>query len=164
VATSLTAQLTFAADPTRAFALVSDPAYVEEVAVATGGTDVAVSVTPTDDGGVTIVSARSLAADLPPYAKAVVGDTVRLTETRVLGPAAADGSRSGTVTVGFGGAPVAISGSLSLSPAGEQSTVDIAMSVKASVPFVGGKIEQFSVEQIQRFLAKEEEVAATHLA
>ena len=163
MATPLTSRITFAADPAGAYALVTDAGYVEEVAVATGGQDVEVSVTPTDDGGATVVSARSLPADVPSYAKALVGDSVRLVETRVIGPAAADGSRDGTVTVSFAGAPVSMEGTLRLSGDAAASAVDVAMSIKASVPFVGGKIEKFCAEQIERALAKEEEVAATRL-
>lgn len=164
MATSLSARLAIPTDPAAAFALVTDRAYVEEVAAATGGTDVEVSVTPSPDGGATVVSARTLPADLPSYAKALVGDSVRLTETRVIGPAAADGSRDGTVTVAFGGAPVSVDGTLRLAGLDSGSAVAVDMTVKASVPFVGGKIERFCVEQIQMFLAKEETVAATRLA
>jgi hypothetical protein len=164
VATNLSARLAIPADPAAAFALVTDPAYVERVATATGGDDVAVTVTPTDDGGATVVSMRSLPADLPSYAKALVGESVHLTETRVLGPAAADGSRSGTVDVAFGGAPVSVTGTLRLAGDGAGSTVAVEMAVKASVPFVGGKIEKFCAEQIERFLAKEGEIAAERLS
>ncbi len=112
------------------------------------------TVTPSDDGGATIVSERSLPSDLPSYAKALVGESVRLTETRVLGPAAADGSREARSTVAFGGAPVSITGSLRLAADGDASAVEVRMAVKASVPFVGGKIEKFCAEQIERFLAQ----------
>jgi hypothetical protein len=164
MATPLSSRLTFAADPAGAFGLLTDPGYLEEVAVATGGQDVEVRVTPSDDGGATVVSVRSLPAEVPSYARALVGDTVRLTETRVIGPAAADGSRAGTVSVSFAGAPVTMEGTLTLHGDAAASAVDVAMSIKASVPFVGGKIEKFCAEQIERALAKEEEVAATRLA
>jgi hypothetical protein len=163
VATQLSSTLVIPTDPVAAFALVTDPAYVEEVALATGGHDVEVSVTPSDDGGATVVSIRSLPADLPSYAKALVGDSVRLTETRVIGPAARDGSHDGTVTVEFGGAPVSVQGTLRLAAGGPGSEVAVEMSIKASVPFVGGKIEKFCAEQIERALDKESEVAAQRL-
>jgi len=164
MATPLSSRLTFAADPAGAFALVTDPGYVEEVAVATGGRDVEVSITPTDDGGATTVSRRALPADVPSYAKALVGETVNLTETRHFGAAASDGSREGTVTVDFGSAPLSVAGTLRLRPEGNRTVVDVDMSVKASVPFVGGKIEKFGAEQIEEFLAKEEQIAQRRLS
>lgn len=163
MATPLSSRLGFSTDPEGAFALVTDPAYVEEVAVATGGQDVEVAVTPDGSGGATVVSTRSLPADVPSYAKALIGESIRLTETRVIGPAAADGSRSGTVRVEFGGAPVSVDGTLALRPEAAGSAVVVDMSIKASVPFVGGKVERFCAEQIERALAKEEEVAAARL-
>ena len=163
MATSLSARLDLPTDPEAALALLSDPAYVEEVAVGTGGQDVEVSVTPTTDAGAVIVSARSLPAEVPSYAKPLVGDQVRLTETRTFGPAAADGSRDGTLAVGFGSAPVSISGTLRLQPGGLGTEVLVELSVKASVPFVGGKIEKFCAEQIERALAKEEQIIDSRL-
>lgn len=163
MATSLSARLDLPADPEHAFALLSDPAYVEEVATGTGGQDVEVSVEPTDEGGATIVSARSLPAEVPSYAKPLVGEHVRLTETRTFGPAAADGSRDGTLAVSFGSAPVGISGTLRLQAGGLGTEVLVELSVKASVPFVGGKIEKFSAEQIERALGKEEQIIVGRL-
>jgi hypothetical protein len=163
VATSLSAQLVIPADPGATFALMTDPGYVEEVAAGTGGSDTEVSVTLGDDGSATVVSARTLPADLPSYAKALVGEHLRLTETRVFGPADADGTREGTVTVGFDGAPVTVTGTLRLVAAGEVTDVDVAMSVKASVPFVGGKIEKFAADEIHKFLDKEQQIASARL-
>jgi hypothetical protein len=158
VATPLSARLDLPADPEHAFGLLTDPAYVEEVATGTGGQDVEVSVTSGEDGGATIVSARSLPAEVPSYAKPLVGEHVRLTETRTFGPPAADGSRDGTLEVSFGSAPVGITGSLRLQAGGSGTEVLVELSVKASVPFVGGKVEKFSAEQIERALGKEEQI------
>ena len=162
MATSMSAHLDIPADLDGAFALLSDPAYITEVATRTGGTDVDVSVTPDGQGGVTIVSARTLPAELPSYAKALVGDTVRLTETRTLGPVTAEGTREGRLDVEFGGAPATVRGTMRLSCTGATSDLDVDLQVKASVPLVGGKIEKVVVEQIQRALGKENQVAGEH--
>ena len=163
MATHLSARLALPADPTGGFDLVTDPAYVEQVATATGGHDVEVSVTPSDDGGATVVSARTLPANLPSYAKAFVGDTLRLVETRVYGPASADGSRDGTCAVDFGSVPIKITGTLRLAAVeAAASAIAIEMAITASVPFVGGKIERVAQDWIERFVAKEQTIAATH--
>ncbi len=164
MATSMSAQLVVHADPAATFALLTDPGYVEDVATTTGGTEAEVSCTPSDDGGATVVSARTLPAELPSYAKALVGDHVRITETRVFGPAAADGSRDGTVSVDFAGAPMSAEGTLRLEPGPDWVTVTtVSMSLKASVPFVGGKIEKFAAEEIEKYLAKEQDLAHDRL-
>lgn len=163
MATSLSARMPLPADPATAYALLTDPAYVEAVGQATGGQDVVVSVTPTDDGGAVVTSRRVLPADLPSYARAVVGDSLKLTETRTFGPAAADGTRTGTAQVSFDGAPVSISGPLALVSAAGGSELVLDAKVSASIPFVGGKIEKFAAEQIERFMRKEGEIAAERL-
>ena len=164
MATSLSAEIAFPTDPHGAWALLSDHGYVSAVASATGGHDVDVRVTPHDDGGATIVSRRTLPAAVPSYARPLVGDHLLIDEKRVLGPAEADGTRHGTVDVGFGGAPMAVTGSLRLRPSDAGSVLEVHMTLKASVPFVGGKVEGFAGEQVGRFLHKEEQVAADRLA
>ena len=163
MATSLSARMQLPADPTAAYALLTDPEYVQAVGEATGGQDVTVTVTPTDDGGAVVASHRVLPAELPSYAKAVVGDSLKLTETRTFGPAAADGSRDGSAEVTFDGAPVKITGSLRLADAGGGSELALDATVSAGIPLIGGKIERFAAEQIERFMAKEEQVAGARL-
>jgi hypothetical protein len=108
-------------------------------------------------------SARSLPAELPSYAKSLVGDSIRIIETRVFGPAAADGRRDGTIAVDFSGAPMAAHGTLLLAADGIATIFDLAVSLKASVPLIGGKLERLAADQIQRALAKEEQVAGQRL-
>ena len=161
MATSLTARLDIPADPATAYRLLTDPDYVHEVAAATGGHDIDVSVTPTADGGSTVVSRRSLPADVPSYAKALVGDSITLSETRSIGPAAADGSREGRIVIDFGSAPASVEGTMRLAAAAGGGTgVDVELSIKASVPFVGGKIESLVADQVRAALSREQTVAA----
>ena len=161
MATSLTARLDIPADPAAAYRLLTDPDYVREVAAATGGTDIDVSVTATDEGGATVVARRSVPAEVPSYAKSLVGDSIRLDETRVLGPASADGSREGTLSIDFGTAPASVAGTLRLAASGAGTGIDIELTIKASVPFVGGKIEKLVAGQIHAALDREQAVAAT---
>ena len=159
MATSLTCQLPIPTDPHAAFLLLSDPDYIREVAERTGGHDVEVTVEPADDGGATIRSHRVLPAKLPSYAKALVGETVTIHETRIFGPAADDGSRDGTIEVTFGGAPAHVTGTRRLVGDGT-SNVEVVMSVKASVPLVGGKVERLCADQIDASITREAIVAA----
>ena len=68
------------------------------------------------------------------------------------------------VTVTIDGAPVTIEGPLKLEPTPDGSIVMIKAEVKASVPFVGGKLEKFAADNIQAFLRIEEKVAAKYLS
>jgi hypothetical protein len=163
VATSLTSRLDIPRDPRAAFLLLSDPDYVQEVARRTGGRDVHVTITPGDDGGIVIVSARTLPAKVPSYAKPLIGEQIRLTETRTLGPADGDGTREGRLAVDFHGAPAHVTGPLRLAGDDGVSALDVDLQVKASVPLVGGKIERFISDQIAASMRKEAEVAAGYV-
>jgi hypothetical protein len=164
VATSLSVRLDLPAGPDSAHALLTDPDYVRAVGEGTGGQDVEVSVSPSPDGGLVVESRRALPAQVPSYARALVGDTLRLVETRTFGPAGTDGSRDGSASVRFEGAPVSITGPLRLEAGGSGTVLSLELSVSASVPFVGGKVERFAAEQIERAAAKEEQIATARLS
>ncbi len=164
MSTELSAHVDFPADPVRTFELVVDEDYVAAVAAATGGRDIEVSVEHGADGSATVTSRRTLPAELPSYARAFVGDAIRLHEVRHYGPADGSGARSGTVEGTFEGVPVRISGTLALHGAGTGSVIDFTAAVTASLPLVGGKVERFAAEQVRAFLAKETEVALAHLS
>jgi hypothetical protein len=164
MSTPLIAQLDFPADPAQTYRLVTDESYLRAVAEATGGQDITVEVTRTDDGGSTVTSNRSLAPKVPGYAKALVGDKITLKEKRVYGPASPDGTRAGTVNVCFDGLPVRVEGLLVLAPSAEGSTISLDAKISASVPFIGGKVEKFALDQVQEFLLRETRVAHGRLS
>ncbi|MEO6822929.1 MAG: DUF2505 domain-containing protein [Candidatus Nanopelagicales bacterium] len=161
--TPLSASLDFPADPEATYALVTDTGYVEAVAAATGGENIDVSIEDTAEGGAVVTSRRELPAQVPAYARALVGERLRLVEVRTYGPPAENGARTGEVTVRFDGAPVTIEGTLTLGPNDAGSVITLEASVRASIPFVGGKIERFAADEVIRFLHKENEVAHDRL-
>ncbi len=163
VATSFSFDQEFPADPATVRAMLSDPAYVRHKAESTGGSEVSVEVTPHEDGGLTLTCSRKLPAEVPSYAKSFVGDAITVTEVQEWDAPAADGSTTARATVDFH-APVAYEGTVELVPTATGSVARNRGSFKASVPFVGGKVERLVAEQTQRYLAKETEIAAEYLA
>ena len=129
----------------------------------TGAFDIAVDVTETPDGGAVITCTRSMPAEVPSYAAPFVGDTITITERQAWGPAAADGSRTADVTVDFN-SPLAYRGTIELVASADGSVARNAGQFKASVPFVGGKVEKVAAEMTQKYLAKEATVGAEWLA
>jgi hypothetical protein len=159
----VTAQIRFAADPVATFAVLADKGFQEEVCRATGsvGTDVSIDQS---GGGATIRTNRELpTADFPDFLKKFVGDTVHVVRVDTWGPAAADGARDGTITVEIKGAPVRLSGTITLRPDGAGTVEDVQGELKAGVPLVGGKIEKAVAPSIRGGVAKEEEVGARWL-
>ena len=163
VATKLTYEQEFPADPVTVMAMLRDPAYVQEKGERTGSHDISVDVTESDDGGVVISCTRSMPANVPSYAAPFVGDTITITETQTWAAPAADGSTSAAVTVEFN-SPLAYTGTITLSPGGAGSVALNEGAFKASVPFVGGKVEKVAAEMTEKYLEKETTVGAEWLA
>jgi hypothetical protein len=151
-------EIRFAQPPDVVFAAQADPAYVtwkhEHMAAfdisAEGGQE---------DGRTRISSTRKLPAKIPSAAKRFVGESITISETHTWGAAAADGSRRGEVVASFGGAPMAVKGTLELRPEGDGTVIRIVIDSSASVPLVGGKLEALVGEQFMLALHKEQEIA-----
>lgn len=159
----VTAQIHFPADPAATFAVLVDKGFQEEVCRATGSVDTDVSIDQSG-GGATIRTSRELPTDdFPDFIKKFVGDTVHVVRVDTWGPAAADGARDGTITVDIKGAPVRLSGTITLRPQGAQTVEDVQGDLKAAVPLVGGKIEKAVAPSIRGAVAKEQEVGGRWL-
>lgn len=163
MATSFTHEQAYAADPATVMAMLQDVDFIRAKCERTGSLETTATVTPGPDGACTIVSTRVLPAEVPAAARAFVGETLTVTETQVWSAPAADGSRSAQVAVDFG-APMTFSSTMTLAPAEGGTRVRTEGSFKASVPFVGGKIESSAAEQTARYLVKEEQVGNEWLA
>ena len=162
----VTAQIRYAADPATTFAMLLDEGFQEQVCRATGAMSFEVSVDAgTSGGGATIRTSRRLPTDgFPDFVQKFVGDTVQVDRADTWGPAAADGSRDGTIVVEIKGAPVRLSGTLTLRPGGPGAVEDVQAELKAAVPLVGGRIEKAVEPTIRAAVATEEKVGARWLA
>jgi len=156
VSKKTSASMNLNGDAEAAYAVLIDPGYVQEKNEKTGGSDVNVTV----DGDVVKVT-RNLPA--PPIAQKISGPTIASDETTTWGPADADGNRTGTLVVDLGG-KVKMNGTLTLAANGDTSSLTIDMDIKASVPFIGGKIEGDAIKQFERAVAAEEPIANAWLA
>jgi hypothetical protein len=163
VATNLSFDQEFPADPVTVMTMLRDPGYVREKAERTGSHDITVDVADGPEGGVVITCTRSMPAEVPSYAAPFVGDTITITEVQTWAAPDADGSATAAVTVAFN-SPIAYVGTITLSAAPAGSLARNEGAFKASVPFVGGKVERVAAEQTERYLAKETTVGTEWLA
>lgn len=163
MATRLEFQQQFPASAPTVLTMLRDPAYVLAKAERTGAFDIKVDVAEQADGSVVVTSTRSMPAEVPSYATAFVGEHLTITEVQTWSAPAADGAAHAEVTVDFH-APLTYRGTIDLSPGGSACTLDNRGEFKASVPFVGGKVEKVAAEMTQKYLAKETEVGTAWLA
>lgn len=164
--TKLTRTDHYDASPDAVFAMVRDAGFQLDKYAGVGMTNGKVlETTDLPDGGFRLKTQRDVATEgVPDFVKRLVGERTTITETDEWGPAAADGSRTGTWKAEAKGAPLSMWGTFALAPAGSGSTVTITGEVKASVPLIGGKVEKAVVEATVKSLQDENEFGQKWLA
>ena len=168
------ADMSYSAEPVRVMAVISDPAFQDEKCRQTGALSHVVSVTNPGDRTV-IDTIRSMPlGSLPDFARSFLGGKLEVHEVQDWGPAAADGSRDGQVTVEIMNTPMRLKGTLAMRPTGSSgaggasgsigTTVAIRSQLKANIPFIGGKAEEAAAGPIRAAIAKEQELGREWLA
>lgn len=144
------------------FAVLSGPDWASQVAAHLDDDCLLISRAEGADGSVELVMSRQ-AEPLPGFvAKFAPADVVIVTTDR-WGPSV-DGARDCTWTAEIPGTPVRIRGTQRIEPCATGSRHVASAEVTVPVPLVGGRIEAFIVEQIQRIAAAEEAVVRAVLA
>lgn len=161
MATKIDVTQQYAADPAAVRAMLTNDEYARLRAERTGAISSDVSSHGQPDGSVTVTIARVLPADVPSFAKSFVGDTLKVDETYGW-PATSDGTGSASFSATFS-APIAFHGQMSIEPDGDGTIVRTHGEIKASVPLIGGKVEGFAKESMERYLRAEQKVGAEWL-
>jgi hypothetical protein len=117
--------------------VVTDPDFLAAKLRAGGGRDVEVVRASASE----VETRRTIATDLPAFARAVLGETTRLTQVERWEEAGPAGHR-GTFSVRGSNTPVTIDGTSEIVPdaAGTGCQVLINGTVRARVPVVGGRV------------------------
>ena len=145
------------ADPVTVFAMLTDEAFLALKAQATGALRHQRSV-DRDGDRVTVRLLRVMPPDVPDFVRRFVGDTIDLDQTDLWEPAAADGSRTGSIRISMGGAPVQLTGDMRLTPTDAGSLTSIDAQIKAAIPLFGGKIEKAVHDALLQAVQIEENV------
>jgi hypothetical protein len=137
------------------FALFNDPDFIAGRLEDSGAPDAKVMTVDSSADGVKIVTRQSIPASVLPsmVASMIQGDpaTERTEDWRVDGD-----SYVADFSVIVKGAPATIKGTMTLSPAGEGSTLVVDGQAAVPIPLFGSKIEAVIAEQIGALLASEE--------
>ena len=157
MATKISSTDSYSGDAAAVFAMVTDEKFLLAKYDAVGMTNSKVlESTALPDGGHRVRTERDVATEgVPDFVKKLVGERTTIVETDEWGPAAADGSRTGTWKAEAKTAPLVMKGTFALTPSGAGSQVVISGEVKASVPLIGGKVEKAVAEATEKALAEE---------
>jgi len=160
----ISAIIDYTATPHDVFVMLADEEFQNRKCKATGALHHTVSITTPGDRTI-IRTTRNLPSErFPHFVKSMVGDTLNVTETQDWGPADADGTRHGTLTVEIAGAPVHLHGTMLLEAGGPGSVEEIEADLKARIPFLGGKVEEAAAPAVQSAIRVEGEVGHAWLA
>ena len=162
MATTMDFSQTYDFPPAAVREMISDPDFIAERATRTGSTSVDIEVAEEPNGSTTVIVERVMPANVPSYAKSFVGETLTITERQEWAVPAADGTGTAVATAEFS-APLTVTGSMSITADGDTTTVRTFGEYKASVPFVGGKVEEMAKDQTIRYLTKEQEIGRSWL-
>lgn len=157
---------TYPATPARVVELMTDPDTLREKYTSLGHRDVCIVEHEVHaDGAVTVRSKRSVPMDVPRFAQRFLSPVNTVEQHDEWGPAAADGSRTGTWQVTASGVPVRVGGELTVRPDGHGATVVVmAGEISCSIPIVGGKLAGFVGADVERTMHAEEQFNDTVLS
>ena len=162
----MTAELRYPADPATVFAMLLDRRFQQiKLGLSAGAAEITIDPHgPGGADGATIMSIIQLpTTEMPGMIRNLVGDTLRVERTEEWGPGAADGSRSGTVTLSTP-APVRMNGRLRLRPDADGSVETVDGDLTANVPLIGGRIERSAHPALLAAIEAEGRAGAAWLA
>jgi hypothetical protein len=134
-----------------------DRGYWQE-RLADSGADTATldSMTVDADGGIDIVTTQVLRRDrLPGVVTQFHPGDLAIVREEVWSPLD-NGQATATVTGSIPGAPVSLTGTAVLAPAGSGSRLAFTATVEVRIPLVGGKVENFIGGQLVELLSAEQ--------
>ncbi|MDQ2796131.1 MAG: DUF2505 domain-containing protein [Actinomycetota bacterium] len=153
----------YAATPEAVFAMLADPAFQAAKCEATHPLSHIESVTPKGEQ-TEILTRRVVSTDgFPDFAKSMIGPKLAITETVIWSRASMDGSRTGTMVIGIGDAPVGMQGTITMMPGGEGTRIEIDGELKARIPLLSGTIEKTAEPWVVAAVDKEQEVGRAWL-
>jgi len=146
------------------FSLIASEEY-QKAKVAAQAERSSASVNEQAGGAVGVHTRRELpTADMPAVVTSMVGDTLTVTEQQNWSQPLPDGSRTADLEIRVAGVPLQLVGRLTLSPAGDGSSLEVAADLDCSVPFVGSRIESAARPTIEGSFDHEVRLLAERLS
>ncbi len=139
----LQARHDYDASPDEVFAMLSDEEFLRAKLADRGDTAIEVRECGPAPDGFRIVTHRTVALDVPGFARRFLRPTNAVTQTDVWSDPDGDGARTGTWQVEASGVPVTMTGTMTLAGDRKHGVEDIDGEVRSPLPFVGGRLASF---------------------
>ena len=149
----LHAEQRFPATPDEVAAMLADESFVRRWCEATHAAGVTVSITGAPPEPFSVATTRAYPTDsFPSFARRLVGDAFEISQTDRWS-AVGDGTWAGESHVATTGAPARMQARVTLVPDGDMTRQVVDGQLKASIPFVGAKVESLMYDAITGALA-----------
>ena len=129
----------YEATPDRVIEMFADPEAVRARYEGMGHREVEILGCERSDATLEVRSRRVVDVELPGFARKVLSPTNTMIQTDRW-TRSGDGSWDGTFDVDVVGAPVEMSGTMSLGPDGDRTEYSVTIRMAVKVPLIGGKI------------------------
>ncbi len=143
--------MTYDASPEQVFEMLKTPEFREKVCEHQRVLRHEVDVTPTGEGMDVHVTQVQSAKGVPGFAKKIVGDEITIEQKEHW-----TSPREGDLTVEIPGKPGRVQGTIRLVEDGDGTREEVDVDVRASIPLVGGKLEQLIADMLTSALTAEE--------
>lgn len=150
------------ADMDAMWAMMSQREHYLRKFEACGATNVSLTTFTADGDSITVVNERDVPADLPGFAKKIIGDTNHVTQTERW--TRAGDSASCAIEIAVKNLPGGTTGTMSITPSGSGCTQTADLDIKIPVPLVGGRLEGLMHEQTGVQFAEEKAFKDSWLA
>ncbi len=147
----------FAAAPERVFAMLTDPDFLERVCQATEPLEYEVYVEGLKAGTRRVMRSPSAVTTL-------TGPTLTVRDEIVWHESTSSGDRSGAATIKVEGLPVALHGTVRLTPGGRGTVLGYRGVLKVGIPLVGPRLEAQAAPALLEALNVQQQVGDTWLA
>lgn len=135
------------------WAMLSDQDYWTKKYESMGASNITFEQFAASDTSLTVQCRRDVPADLPGFAKKIIGETNHVNQTERW-------TRSGDsahcdITIEVKNVPGGTTGTMDMKPSGDGTVWDADFDIKISLPLVGGKLEGVMLEETRANFVKE---------
>ncbi|RNL63073.1 DUF2505 domain-containing protein [Nocardioides marmoriginsengisoli] len=147
------------ATPEQVYAMLADPEFRDQVCEFQRYPRREVTITPTGAGMDVKVDQYRPATEVPSFARKLVGEELNIVQTESW-----SSPTSAALHVTIPGKPGDMKGTVTLTAADGGTTEVVQVTVKASIPLIGGKIESLIGDMLGKALRAENKVGRDWLA
>lgn len=155
----LRCEMPYDAPPDAVFAMLADPEFRRTVCSDQGVEEVEVTIDREDAGMSVCVDQHQPTQGVPAFATAIIGAT-----THVIQLEEWSDERTARLELKTPGKPATMHGSIEILPDGDGAVEIVELEVKATVPFIGGKLERLMGDLVRRSIEAENVTGAGWLA